>query len=93
MKILLLKVIFLGDFSFVKIFLENYRVAMTTTLNTSCSENTMVLSARRGVSARMHVFSSNMKFSSTYIIFRSKSPSTKTLQLLVLSGQMTKNSG
>ena len=26
-------------------------VTMTTTLNTSCSENTMVLSARRGVSA------------------------------------------
>jgi hypothetical protein len=30
---------------------------MKTTLNTSCSENTMVLSARRGVSA-LHVFSS-----------------------------------
>jgi hypothetical protein len=27
---------------------------MTTTLNTSCSENTMVLSARRGVSACMY---------------------------------------
>ena len=27
---------------------------MTTTLNTSCSENTMVLSARRGVSAWMY---------------------------------------
>ena len=39
--------IFLGDFSFVKIFLVNYRVSMLTTLNTSCSENTMVLSARR----------------------------------------------
>ena len=42
--------IFLGDFSFVKIFLKNYRVTtdcvtMTTTLDTSCSENTMVLSA------------------------------------------------
>jgi hypothetical protein len=29
---------------------------MTTTLNISCSENTMVLSARRGISAFMHVF-------------------------------------
>ena len=35
--------IFLGDFSFVRIFLKNYRVTMTTTLDTSCSENTMVL--------------------------------------------------
>jgi hypothetical protein len=43
-----LKVIFLGDFSFVRMFLKNYRVTMTTTLDTSCSENTMVLSARRG---------------------------------------------
>jgi hypothetical protein len=48
-------VIFLGDFSFVRIFLKNYRVAIiiinnyrVTTLDTSCSENTMVLSARRG---------------------------------------------
>ena len=46
--------IFLGDFSFVRIFLKNYRVTMTTTLDTSCSENTMVLSARRGVSACMY---------------------------------------
>jgi hypothetical protein len=46
--ILQLKVIFLGEFSFVKIFLNNYRLTMTTTLDTSCSENTMVLSARRG---------------------------------------------
>ena len=38
----------LADFSFVRIFLKNYRVTMTTTLDTSCSENTMVLSARRG---------------------------------------------
>ena len=44
--ILLLKAIFLGDFSFVKIFLKNCG-NMTTTLNTSCSEYTMVLSARR----------------------------------------------
>ena len=44
--------IFLGDFSFVKIFLKNYCVTMTTTLNTSRSENTMVLSAR--VSACMY---------------------------------------
>ena len=40
--------IFLGDFSFVRIFLKNYRVTITTTLDTSCSENIMVLSARRG---------------------------------------------
>jgi hypothetical protein len=39
---------FLGDFSVVRIFLKNYRVTMTTTLDTSRSENTMVLSARRG---------------------------------------------
>ena len=38
----------LGYFSFVKIFLKNYRVTMKTTLNYSHSENTMVLSARRG---------------------------------------------
>jgi hypothetical protein len=38
--ILELKVIFLGDFSIIKIFLiKLYRVNMTTTLNTSCSEN------------------------------------------------------
>ena len=49
--------IFLGDFSFVRIFLKNYRVTMTTTLDTSCSENTMVLSARREFLC-MHVFSS-----------------------------------
>jgi hypothetical protein len=47
MIILKLKVIFLGDFSFVRIFLKNYRVTMTTTLDT-CSENTMLLLARRG---------------------------------------------
>jgi hypothetical protein len=33
---------------FVRIFLKNSRVTMTTALDTSCSENTMVLSARRG---------------------------------------------
>jgi hypothetical protein len=43
-----IKMIFLGDFSFVRIFLKNYRVTMTTTLDTSCSKNTMILSARRG---------------------------------------------
>ena len=43
-----LKVIFLGNFSFVRIFLKSYRVTMTATLDTSCSENAMVLSARRG---------------------------------------------
>ena len=34
---------------FVRIFLKNYRVTMTTTLDTSCSENTMVLSASEGL--------------------------------------------
>jgi hypothetical protein len=43
-----IKSVFLGNFSFVRIFLKNYRVTMTTTLDTSCWENTMVLSARRG---------------------------------------------
>jgi hypothetical protein len=43
---------------FVRIFLRNYRVTMITTLDTSCSENTMVLSARRGFLQCMHVFSS-----------------------------------
>jgi hypothetical protein len=38
---------------FVRIFLKNYRVTMTTTLDTSCPENTMVLSARR---VFLHVF-------------------------------------
>jgi hypothetical protein len=33
---------------FVRIFLKNYRVTMTTTLDISCSENAIVLSARRG---------------------------------------------
>jgi hypothetical protein len=33
---------------FVRIFLKNYRVTMTTALDTSCAENPMVLSARRG---------------------------------------------
>ena len=47
---------FLGDFSFVRIFLKNYRVTMTTTLDTSCSETTMVLS--EGECFCMHVFSS-----------------------------------
>jgi hypothetical protein len=33
---------------FLKYSLKNNRVTMTTTLNTSCSENTMVLPAKRG---------------------------------------------
>jgi hypothetical protein len=49
-------VIFLSDFSFVRIFLRNYRVTMTTTLDTSCSENTMV--CQQGEGFCMHVFSS-----------------------------------
>jgi hypothetical protein len=40
--------IFRRLFIFVRIFLKNYRITMTTTLHTSCSETTMVLSARRG---------------------------------------------
>ena len=38
----------LGDFSSVRIFLKNYHVTITTTLDTSCSENTMVLSEGEG---------------------------------------------
>ena len=49
-------VIFLSDFSFVRIFLRNYRVTMTTTLDTSRSENTMV--CQQGEGFCMHVFSS-----------------------------------
>ena len=45
--------IFLGDFSFLKVFLKSYCVTMTTTLNSSRSEKTMVLSAR--VSACMYL--------------------------------------
>jgi hypothetical protein len=47
---------FLGDFSFVRIFLKNYHVTMTTAFDTSCSENTMVLSEGEGFC--IHVFSS-----------------------------------
>ena len=43
---------------FVRMFLKNYRVTMTTALDTSCSENTMVLSARTARHFCMHVFSS-----------------------------------
>ena len=46
--------IFLRNLSFVKIFLKHYCVTMTTTLNTSCSENIMVLSEGEGVSACMY---------------------------------------
>jgi hypothetical protein len=49
-------VIFLGDFLFVRIFLKKYRVTMTTSLDTSCSENTMVF--QQGEGYCMHVFSS-----------------------------------
>ena len=48
----------LGDFSFVRIFLKNYRVTMTTALDTSCLENTMVLSEGEGFCK--HVFSSKI---------------------------------
>ena len=40
-----MKVIFCRGFFICKNILQNYRVTMTTTLNTSCSVNTMVLSA------------------------------------------------
>jgi hypothetical protein len=60
-------VIFSGDFSFVRIFLKNYRVTMTTTLDISCSENTMVLSAREGFC--MHVFSSRMAIMVLMLLF------------------------
>jgi hypothetical protein len=53
-------VIFLSDFSFVRIFLRNYRVTMTTTLDTSRSENTMV--CQQGEGFCMHVFSSTIIF-------------------------------
>ena len=49
--------IFLGDFSFVRIFLKNYRVTMTTTLDTSCLENTMF--CQQGEGFCMHVFASS----------------------------------
>jgi hypothetical protein len=45
-------VIFLGDFSFVRIFLKNYRVTMTTTLDTFGKYNGFVNKAR--VSACMY---------------------------------------
>jgi hypothetical protein len=45
-------VIFLGDFSFVIIFFKNYRVTMTTTLNTFGKYNGFVSKAR--VSACMY---------------------------------------
>ena len=37
--------IFLGDFSFVRIFLKNYRVTMTITLDTSCQPRSQALSS------------------------------------------------
>ena len=46
--------IFLSDFSFVRIFLRNYRVTMTTTLDTSCSENTIGFVSKARVSACMY---------------------------------------
>jgi hypothetical protein len=47
-------VIFLGDFSFVRIFLKNYRVTMRTTLDTSCSEHTMIVVSKARISACMY---------------------------------------
>jgi ABC-type transport system involved in Fe-S cluster assembly fused permease/ATPase subunit len=54
--LLLVKVILLVDFSFVKIFLKNYRVTMKTISNTSCSENTMVLSEGEGFCMHACIF-------------------------------------
>jgi hypothetical protein len=47
---------------------------MTTTLNISCSENTMVLSARRGVSVSMYFLV--IQGDRLYIIYRSTIPIT-----------------
>jgi hypothetical protein len=45
----------LGDFSLVRIFSKNYRVTMTTTLDTLCSENTMVfLASMHAVTPRQY---------------------------------------
>jgi hypothetical protein len=49
-----IKSVFLSDFSFVRIFLRNYRVTMTTTLDTSCSENTIGFVSKARVSACMY---------------------------------------
>ena len=63
--------IFLEDFSFVKIFLTKLSCHhdVTTTLNTSCSEYTMVLSARRGVSTCMYFLSNTNDFKNIFVVF------------------------
>jgi hypothetical protein len=48
-------VIFLGDFSFVRIFLKNYLVTMTTTFDTSCSEKYNGFVSKARVSACMYI--------------------------------------
>ena len=63
-----IKSVFLGDFSFVKLFLKNYRVTMTTTLNTSRSE--ILWFCQHGDGFCMHVFSSIIsKYSPSDYIF------------------------
>jgi hypothetical protein len=48
--------IFLGNFSFVRIFLKNYHVTMTTTLDTSVRK--MQWFCQQGEGFCIHVFSS-----------------------------------
>ena len=50
--------IFLGDFSFVRIFLKNYRVTMTTTLELHVRK--IQWFCQQGEGFCMHVFSSNL---------------------------------
>jgi hypothetical protein len=67
-------VIFLGDFLFVRIFLKNYRVTMTTTLDTSCSENIQWF-CQQGEGFCMHVFSSaNFKLDQSVSAIRDSPP-------------------
>ena len=49
--------IFLGDFSFVRIFLKNYRVTMTTTLELHVRK--IQWFCQQGEGFCMHVFSSS----------------------------------
>ena len=64
---------------------ENYRVTMTTTLDTSCSKNTMVLSARRG-QARVSVY---MYFlGSIYLLKNSYYVKIRKLKILTRIGNV-----
>ena len=55
-----MKVIFLGDFSFVRIFLKNYRVTMTTTLELHVRK--IQWFCQQGEGFCMHVFSTIFVF-------------------------------